>query len=29
MDDWDEHEVTFDISEDSPNDSEDEVFEHS
>jgi len=29
MDDWDEHEVTFDKSSDSPNDSEDEVFEHS
>jgi len=29
MDDWDEHEVTFDKSSDSQNDSEDEVFEHS
>lgn len=29
MDDWDVHEVTFDKSEDSSNDSEDEVFEHS
>jgi hypothetical protein len=29
MDDWDEHEVTFNKSSDSSNDSEDEVFEHS